>query len=145
MKMSQDLPDFKEPTALPDAEAQLTALLEEIQSIQLQLADPNRVDEQRQRLARKDYVVWKHKAKYALTMKLRVYRHLKQWIKDHREKLVQQTGSYSDLIESARWFINPETYDLIYRYGNDVQQRAYLLVDTALKKLDELSPRKPDA
>src|SRR3990167_9954708 len=93
MKSTQELPDWKEQTSLEEAETQAFALWEEIQSIQLQLADPNRIGENKQRLPISEYLTWQHRAKYALTMKIRTYRYLKQWIKDQRAILKAHAAS----------------------------------------------------
>ena len=129
MKSTQKLPDLKKPTSLEEAETQAFALWEEIQSIQLQLADPNRIGENKQRLPTSEYLTWQHRAKYALTMKIRTYRYLKQWIKDQRALLKAHTASAppnSEILHVCiRNLLVAGIEALIKSHGTQEQQRAY--------------------
>lgn len=90
---------WTEPTTVTEAEQRATLLWEEIQSIQLQLGDPNRLNENKQRMPWEEYSAWKHKAKYALAMKTREYRRLKKWIKENRIETVQPSVEYLELLD----------------------------------------------
>ena len=129
MKSTHELRDGKEPSTLEEAETQAFALWEEIQSIQLQLADPNRIGENKQRLPISEYLTWQHRAKYALTMKIRTYRYLKQWIKDQRAILKEQTASAPLNSETLHVCIQrllvTDIEVLIKLHGTQEQQLAY--------------------
>lgn len=129
MKSTHELPDWKEPATLEEAETQAFALWEEIQSIQLQLADPNRIGENKQRLSVPEYLTWQHRAKYALTMKIRAYRYLKQWIKNQHELLkipvAQPQSNLETLYVCIRALLTSETESMIEQYGTQEQLQAY--------------------
>ena len=143
MKCTQELPDWKEPTSLEDAETQAFALWEEIQSIQLQLADPNRIGENKQRLPISEYLTWQHRAKYALTMKIRTYRYLKQWIKDQRAKPQQNIWSCPNLIDNVRYFLSTGVAEILVRTGTEQQRESYLKLEIALADLDDVAHMGP--
>ena len=137
MKSTQELPDWKEPASLEEAETQAFALWEEIQSIQLQLADPNRIGENKQRLSVPEYLTWQHRAKYALTMKIRAYRYLKQWIKDrrvmsHEHPISCDAPTLETVYACIRNLLTVETEELLKLYGTQKQQQAYRDLKTQL-------------
>ena len=142
MRAPQDLPDWKEPTSPEEAETQALILWEEIQSIQLQLADPNRLNENKQRLPYDEYLVWQHRAKYALAMKLRVYRRLKQWIKTHRKHTTVGPGESNHvfhlevLADAVRCLVAQYVDVTLDQFGTEAQREAYADVRTALQILE---------
>lgn len=82
---STGLDRYIEPTTLDEAKTEANRLLLEIEDIQCQLGDRNRI-QNGQRLAYADYWGWRQKAVYARQKKLEVYRQLKAWIRVRRGK-----------------------------------------------------------
>jgi hypothetical protein len=75
---------FPLPESLEEAEALRQELTLDVQSIQAQLGDRQRTDENGNRLSASDYWAWKRKANNALNQRLDELRMVKQWIRDRR-------------------------------------------------------------
>jgi len=79
--------DFNEPVDEKEAEDRKTLLLEEIQDIEMQLGDQDKVDpETGERMESHRYHVWRQKARYALRIKKAEYSYLGRWLKRLREQ-----------------------------------------------------------
>jgi len=76
---------FDEPTSLAEAEALRVELTNDVQSIQAQLGDKQRTDEDGNRLTSKEYWSWKKRAQHALNQKLDHLRYVKTWIRENRQ------------------------------------------------------------
>lgn len=84
-----------------DAERRRQQLTLEIQTIQAQLGDRQRVDESGRRMSSADYWAWKRKAAHALNKKLEDLRAIKAWIRERRDDatvthLIAQLASIID-------------------------------------------------
>jgi hypothetical protein len=72
------------PTTLEEAEQLRQELTLDVQSIQAQLGDRQRTDDDGNRLSTADYWQWKKKAQHALNQKLGHLREVKAWIREQR-------------------------------------------------------------
>ncbi len=72
--------EWIEPASKEDGEARALRLLEDIQSIEVQLGDRNRMFENR-RLGDHEYHQWRAKANRARHQKTLEYRRLRLWLK----------------------------------------------------------------
>ena len=72
------------PKTLEEAESIRQELTLDVQSIQAQLGDRQRTDDDGNRLSTADYWQWKKKAQHALNQKLVDLRGVKTWIRDQR-------------------------------------------------------------
>lgn len=77
-------PEFTLPTTLEEAEPRRQQLTLDVQSIQAQLGDKQRTDENGRRLSSREYWAWKKRATHALNQRLDELRVVKQWIRDNR-------------------------------------------------------------
>ena len=78
---------FADPVSVGEGEQRSTALLKEIETIQVQLGDHNRTNTDGVRLTQGEYWEWRKKANRARMMKLWEYRQIKAWMKNKaREK-----------------------------------------------------------
>ena len=75
---------FSKPSSLDEAEDFQRLLTMDIQSIQHQLGDKQRTDENGHRLSRKVYWDWRKKAIFVLNQKMAELRQVKSWIKQNR-------------------------------------------------------------
>lgn len=82
--MSAKEKEFREPGSLADGEALRIRLTREIESIQSQLGDRDRTDENGDRLSSSQYWEWRKKAQHSLHLKLTELRGLKQWLRKKR-------------------------------------------------------------
>jgi hypothetical protein len=85
MSITQD--EFALPTSLDEAEERRAQLTLDVQSIQAQLGDKQRTDENGKRLTSKEYWAWKKRAQHALNQRLNELRAVKQWIRDKKRGL----------------------------------------------------------
>lgn len=76
---------FIEPTSLDEAEKLKAGLTSDVQTIQAQLGDKQRVDDDGRRLSAREYWTWKKRAQHALNQKLEDLRAVKLWIRDNRQ------------------------------------------------------------
>jgi DNA-binding transcriptional MerR regulator len=79
--------EFDPPSCLSEAEARRKQLTLDVQSIQAQLGDKQRTDENGRRLSSKEYWSWKKRATHALNQKLDSLRSIKQWIHEKRASM----------------------------------------------------------
>lgn len=75
---------FVQPTSLDEAETLRAELTREVQSIQAQLGDKQRVDDDGNRLSPNEYWAWKKRAQHALNQKLEDLRAVKLWVRENR-------------------------------------------------------------
>lgn len=78
---------FDEPADLEEADQRRRDLTLDIQSIQQQLGDKQRTDENGNRLSQKCYWAWRKKAQFVLNQKLDELRFIKAWLKKNRPSL----------------------------------------------------------
>jgi hypothetical protein len=86
--MSTTAEDFDLPDSLESAEIRRKQLTLDVQSIQAQLGDKQRTDEDGNRLSSKEYWAWKKRAQHALNQKLDELRAVKHWIREKKRSLV---------------------------------------------------------
>ena len=91
-------------TTLEEAEQVRQELTLDVQSIQAQLGDRQRTDDDGNRLSTADYWQWKKKAQHALNQKLSHLREIKAWIRD------QRNASYPSVREAVGHVENLCTY-----------------------------------
>jgi hypothetical protein len=75
---------FTEPTTLAEAESLRAELTGDVQSIQAQLGDKQRIDDEGRRLSSQEYWTWKKRAQHALNQKLEDLRAVKLWMRENR-------------------------------------------------------------
>jgi hypothetical protein len=81
------LDTFEIPKSLDEAETLRAQLTNDVQSIQAQLGDKQRTDEEGRRLTSKEYWAWKKRAQHALNQKLDELRFIKNWIRERRHAM----------------------------------------------------------
>lgn len=84
-----------EPTDLESAEEMRKQLTLDVQTIQTQLGDKQRTDDNGDRLSAREYWTWKKKAQHALNQKLNELRSVKQWIQERRRSSSSEGESLS--------------------------------------------------
>jgi len=67
-----------------EAESLRAELTGDVQSIQAQLGDKQRIDDEGRRLSSQEYWTWKKKAHHALNQKLEDLRAVKLWMRENR-------------------------------------------------------------
>lgn len=85
MSLPQD--ELALPENLEEAEEQRAQLTLDVQSIQAQLGDKQRTDENGKRLTSREYWAWKKRAQHALNQRLNDLRAVKQWIRERKRGL----------------------------------------------------------
>lgn len=85
--MSTTAEEYKTPTSLHEAESRRAQLTLDVQNIQAQLGDKQRVDENGQRLTSNEYWAWKKKAQRVLNQRLVELRMTKEWIRKTKKRL----------------------------------------------------------
>jgi hypothetical protein len=87
--MSTTAEEYAVPESLHEAEERRAQLTLDVQSIQAQLGDKQRTDEEGHRLTSNEYWAWKKKAQHALNQRLVELRVVKEWIRKTKRGLVQ--------------------------------------------------------
>jgi len=99
--------DAENAMTLEEAEQLRQELTLEVQSIQAQLGDKQRTDDEGNRLSPNEYWGWKKRATHALNQKLDHLRELKQWMREKqkshspRVSVVEAIGHVESLCEIA--------------------------------------------
>lgn len=88
------------PTTLEKAELLRQELTLDVQSIQAQLGDRQRTDDDGNRLSTSEYWQWKKKAQHALNQKLVSLREVKTWIRDQRNSFYPSAREAVGHVES---------------------------------------------
>ncbi|MBW2691006.1 MAG: hypothetical protein JRE57_00050 [Deltaproteobacteria bacterium] len=90
--------EFTAPRTLDEAEVRRQDLTLNVQSIQAQLGDKQRTDDNGRRLTSKEYWAWKKRATHALNQKLDELRLVKQWLRNNRQPSTSIQGAVAHLI-----------------------------------------------
>lgn len=111
------------PTSPEEAERRRHQLTLDVQSIQAQLGDKQRTDEQGRRLSQKEYWAWRKRAQHSLNKKLDELRLVKAFLREHRrQRHLGPDGALAHLRE-------------LYFLAVDIQKRVNLS-DLEMRKID---------
>ena len=84
---TEDNISFDIPEGIEEARERKASLQDQIESIQYQLSEKDKTDEEGNRLPPKKYHKWRRQAVKALTAKKRELRFLKRWIRDRQKQI----------------------------------------------------------
>jgi len=82
----QDDIKFDPPSTIEEARERKATLQDDIEAIQYQLSEPNKTDDEGNRLPPEKYHKWRRQAVKALTAKKRELRFVKRWIRDRQKQ-----------------------------------------------------------
>ncbi len=88
--------EFAEPQSLDEADRRRKQLTLDVQSIQAQLGDRQRCDDEGKRLSNREYWAWKKRAQHALNQRLNELREIKQWIVGRKKDIAQPSQDVHD-------------------------------------------------
>jgi len=100
--MSENDTEFIPPASLEEADIRRRDLARDVQSIQAQLGDRQRTDDNGRRLSSQEYWRWKRRATHSLNMKLDELRFIKQWIQKQRATSHPATEYLRDVMQIIR-------------------------------------------
>lgn len=98
--------DFEDPEGPESCRERIRDLQDAIETIQYQLADPNKTDKHGERLPDEKYQKWRRQALKALTAKKQELRYLKDWLRAYQHeatalRLDVDPNSCEDLLKIA--------------------------------------------